>query len=50
MNILELVLYVGGRIVCRRFRQRHYNKNKDEINRARREERACNGNINVNVV
>ena len=31
--------------VCRKSRQRHYDKNKDEINRKRREERACNGNI-----
>ena len=30
---------------CRNTRQRHYNKYKDEINRKRREERACNGNI-----
>ena len=31
--------------ICRKSRQRHYDKNKDEINRKRREERACNGNI-----
>ena len=39
MNILKLVMSVGslGRDIMK--------KHKDEINRKRREERACNGNI-----
>ena len=31
--------------ICRNARKRHYEKNKEDINRKRREERACNGNI-----
>ena len=30
---------------CRNARKKYYDKNKDDINRKRREERACNGNI-----
>ena len=32
-------------INCRNTRQRHYEKHKADINRKRREERACNGNM-----
>ena len=32
-------------INCRETRQRYYQKHKEDINRKRREERACNGNI-----
>ena len=37
-------------IVCRRPRQKHCDNYKDDINRKKTEERACNGPINVNVV
>ena len=32
-------------INCRETRQRYYQKHKEDINRERREERACNGHI-----